>query len=164
MPLASVPSTLLKKAITLLAKEDLDEETLESRMLEIAGDAMLARRLIDWIPEAFGRVAIVHIGKVRLLEEFQARDAAGKWHEIPMKAEPIFAASLVEATDMFHSGPRDMHLRVAMRSACLNSVNNALNGGAKIDGCIISGPALIGIPAEVYGRERKPFWKRLWGK
>ncbi|HSI62277.1 MAG TPA: hypothetical protein VLE43_04140 [Candidatus Saccharimonadia bacterium] len=164
MPLPSVPSSLIKEAIVLLGTEDLDDATLESRMLESAGDDMLARRLIDWIPEAFGYVAISHVGKVTILNEFQAKNAKGKWRTLPMKAEPIFAPALLEAQEMFHDGPRDVHLRIAMRSACLNSINNALNGGAKIDGATISGPALIGIPAEVYLGEERSFWSKLWGR
>jgi hypothetical protein len=83
---------------------------------------------------------------------------------LPLRKEPIFAATLQIAQAMFHSGPRELFQKVSFRSSTLDTVNNTLNAGAtleSLDGARLSGPALIGIPAEVYIGLRKSLLRRL---
>jgi hypothetical protein len=86
---------------------------------------------------------------------------SGEWKHFELKVEPIFVESLRIATDMYHSGDRPTFGNVARRSSMIDGVNNALNAGESIDGATLSGPALIGIPAEVYEPKSKSLWQRF---
>lgn len=165
MTLPQVPETLIRDAIVLIGTEGLEEQELDSRLEALTSNASLAKRLKKWIPEAFGHMTALQIAAVILPKEFQARNEKGQWKVIPLSSEPIYAAALAEAHEMFNRGSRETHLQIAMRSACLNSVNNALNNGANIDGAVISGPAMLDIPAETYqaiDQKEPSFWNKLW--
>ena len=153
------PQTI-EQAVEIIALEGEPDDAIESRVAALVVEPVTARRLIDWIPEGFGFVLVSHMGKVVLPTTFSARNSNGKWEEFPLQAEPIFIASLQIATRMLHTAPRDAFMRLSLRSAVLASVNNALNAGQSIDRATLSGPALIGVPAEVYASLRRPFWKR----
>ena len=43
----------LEEVADIIGSEDFDEEAIESRVAALVQDPMLARRLIDWVPEAF---------------------------------------------------------------------------------------------------------------
>lgn len=53
-------------AVRVLGTDGLSVDDVESRVLESVGSKELARRLIDWIPEAFGIVLVSHLGAVIL--------------------------------------------------------------------------------------------------
>jgi hypothetical protein len=157
----TVQTEAIHKAIAILGVEGISESGVESDIASFAEDKMVARRLIDWIPEAFGIVLASHIGKINLPNTFSARSHSGEWKHFEFKAEPIFAESLRIAADMYHSGNRPTFATIAKRSSMLDVINNALNAGESIDGATLSGPALIGIPAEVYETKSKSLWQRL---
>ena len=152
----------LEKAVAVLGTEGISDDEIEAGVAALVGDPMAARRLIDWIPEAFGIVLISHIAKVVLPTTFSAKSSNGEWVKFPFEAEPIFQAALGLATNLYHSGPRSTFGNVAMRSSMVDVVNRALNAGQSIEGATLSGPALIGIPAEVYEKRQVPFWRRLF--
>lgn len=54
------------------------------------------------------------------------------------------------AQRIYHEGPAEVFKNIAVRSSMTNTINNALNGGATLEGAVLSGPALFGISAEVY--------------
>src|SRR5262249_12705685 len=135
----------------------------ERRVLELVEDPMMARRLIDWIPEAFGLVLAAHIGKLEFSNTFSAKNRWGNWVTIEVSREPIFAAAAKHVIAMLHSGPRDAYRTIAERSALLDAVNKALNAGDSIEGARWSGPALNGIPAEVYVPRPQSWWRRVFG-
>jgi hypothetical protein len=72
-----------------------------------------------------------------------------------MDSEPIHASAMRTALEMLHSGPRESFERIMRRSSILAVVNKALNAGESINGMTLSGPAFIGIPAEVYIRPQQ---------
>lgn len=144
----------LDKVIELIGSSSLTEDDIERQVLALLGDSEIARRAIDWIPEAFALVVVDHMAKVKLPTTFSAKGRDGVWHQIPLSAEPIFTQAVHKATETFHQGPRDLFVAIARRSGVLGSVNQALSGGHDIDGATLSGPALIGIPAETYARGR----------
>jgi hypothetical protein len=146
---------LVTATITLLRDPENSPEDLERLVLGLTDDAMLARRLIDWIPETFAIVLVSHMGKVAFSGTFSAKNREGKWVEINMHSEPIHASAMRAALEMLHSGPRESFERIMSRSSILAVVNKALNAGESIDGMTLSGPAFIGIPAEVYIRPQK---------
>jgi hypothetical protein len=152
----TIPIDQLHQTIALLGSDGITEDEVEAGVAAFAQDPMTARRLIDWIPEAFGLVLVSHLGKILPPKTFGAKASDGKWVEFDLKAEPIFIDTLSLAIEVYHSGPRSTFSNIALRSSMLGAVNEALNAGVSIDGAVLSGPALIGIPAEVYGYRTKP--------
>lgn len=148
-------AALVEAAIGVLGNPDLTGDQIEAQVLALAGDdAMLARRLIDVVPEGFGLVLVSHIESAATLQlptEFSVQDAAGEWVEFPFTSEPVFVAALLAAQRMFHTGPRLKFQTVTDRSGLLNAVNNALNAGQSLEGgATLGGPRFEGIPAAVY--------------
>ena len=141
---------LVAASITLLGDPETSLTDLERRVLGLTEDAMLARRLIDWIPETFAIVLVSHMAKVAFSGTFSAKNQEGKWVEINLKSEFIHASAMRAALEMWHAGSRESFERIATRSSILAVVNKALNAGESIEGMTLSGPAFIGIPAEVY--------------
>jgi hypothetical protein len=153
---------LIKRAIAVIGTDGISDEEIEARVLGMTRDAMLARRLIDWPPEALGMVLIPHMATVNLPTTFSARSHSGNWVEFKFQVEPIFSDAVRIGIEMYHSGPRNVFRNIVLRSSIVDAVNNALNQGASIDGATISGPALVGIPAEVYLSKPKSLWRRLF--
>ena len=156
-----IAPAMVAETIDIMGAGSFTDGQIEEKVLALAGDAMTARRLIDWIPEAFGIALAPHLGKVTIAKTFSAKNAQGKWKSIPMTAEPVFVMALEAARKMHHEGPREKFMNVAKRSSIINTINNALNAGVALDGAAMSGPAMMGIPAEVYPA-KEPFWKRMF--
>ena len=148
-----IDDDLLRRVCVILGEDAILEADVEARVLAIAESAMHARRLIDWTREAFGVVLIANLGKVVFPKTFQAKAADGNWIEFSLDVEPIYKAALLEANEVAHAGPRRLFANIATRGGMFAAVNNALHQGLDIDGGMLAGPALIGIPAEVYQRE-----------
>lgn len=155
------PPELIERAIAIIGRDGISDEEMEALVLSLTQDSMLARRLIDWLPEAFGIVFIPHLAAVNLPTTFSARTRSGKWMEFKFQAEPIFSTAVRIGMDMYHSGPRDTFKNVVLRSSIVDAVNKALNENVSLDGATLSGPALIGIPAETYLSKPKSLWRRL---
>ena len=151
----------LDKVVELIGSSSLSEDAIEREVLALVGDAQIARRAIDWIPEAFALVVVGHMAKVELPTTFSAKGRDGVWRQFPLSAEPIFAQAIHKAAETFHHGPRDLFGSVAQRSGILGAVNKALNAGQDINGATLSGLVLIGIPAETYALPRS-WWQRVW--
>jgi hypothetical protein len=156
----TAPIETIHKAIAILGSEGLSASEVEAGIASFAESQALARRLIDCVPEAFGIVLASHIGKMNLPSTFSARSKGGQWKSFDFKVEPIFVESLRIATDMYHSGDRSTFGNVAKRSSIIDVVNKALNAGEPIDDATLSGPALIGVPAETY--EAKSLWQKVF--
>ena len=156
-----IPDETIQKAISIMGATGITEEDMESQVLALAPDAMTARRLIDWITEAFGFVLVAHINaKIILPTTFMARRANDQWVSLQFEVEPIFGTALKMAQHIFHNGPSDLFQTIALRSSMVNTINNALNSSADLDGAVMSPTALLGIPAEVYPSPPKPWWRK----
>ncbi len=152
--MSDVDPLKVREAIDVLAKYARHLERAEIEILALAGDADLARRLIDWIPEAFGAVLIGHMKLgLNLPQTFTAMDAHGHWQEFPFSAEPIFVQALEAASLCYHEGPREVFVALAPAGCMVNSVDRALNAGADLAGASLGGPAMLGIPAETYSQK-----------
>ena len=162
MKIPMVRADQLQHVVAIIGSDGMKEDEMEAGVVELVADSTMARRLIDWIPEVFGLVLVSHIGKVNLPKTFTAKASNGRWLEISLEAEPIFGATLPIAMAMFHSGPRNVFRNIAERSAVLSAANRLLNAGSSIEGATLSGPALIGIPADIYASKPESFWRRLF--
>jgi hypothetical protein len=159
--MSTVPSELVAQAVAILGTDGITDAEIESNVLALAQNSMLARRLIDWPPEAFGLVLIPHIANVNLPTTFNARSKSGNWIELSFHLEPVFQSAVRLGMDMYHSEQRSTFGNVALRGSILAAVNKALNQGSPLEGATLSGPSLIGIPAEFYAPPAKPLWRRL---
>jgi hypothetical protein len=157
-----IEPAILEAAIEIIGKEGITDEEIEERVLALAKDAILARRLIDWLPEILGAVAVGHMGKVNFVDTFSAKTKQGKWKSIPMKTEPIFVQGSQLAQDAWLRDWTGVHERVAFRSAIMRSAGQVLDSGQSLDGVTTSGPALIGIPAEIYRTEVSLLQRLFW--
>ena len=154
----------IRAVVEILGTPNIEDVDIETEVRKLVDDEMTSRRLIDWIPEVFGYVLISHISdKLILPKTFSAQSGKGQWVEFPFELEPIFAAALKIAQFHFHEGPKDLFQNIASRSSMANTVNRALETNRSLDGAVLSGPALIGIPANIYSRSRKPFWRKWFG-
>ena len=154
LPLLS--EELLQNAIAVLGRNGISDDEINVEIAALAQDQMLARRLIDWLPEVFGIVLISHMGDIGLPNTFSAQDKHGNWFQLEFKLEPIIQIATKVATEMYHAGPRNIFSNIALRSALLGVVGRVLNESGSLDGGYLSGPALIGIPAEIYLSPAKP--------
>lgn len=149
--MSDVAALKVAEVIELLAKHASQPDRIEAEVLALVGDDALARRLIDWIPEAFGAVLIGHMNLgIRLPKTFTARDAHGLWREFPFSAEPIFVKAIEAASVIYHEGPSEVFVALAPTGSMVDAVNRALNAGHDLSGASLAGPAMLGIPAETY--------------
>ena len=154
---------LIEQTISILGRAGISNEEIESEVLSIAQDQMLACRLIDWIVEAFGMVLVGHISSgIILPTTFLAKNSKGEFASLKFAVEPIFVETMKIAQRIYHEGPRDVFQNIALRSSMTTTVNNALNAGSSLDGAVLSGPALLGIPAETYPAPNKNIWDSLF--
>ena len=157
-----IEPSILEAAIEIIGTGGISNEEIEERVVDLTKDAMLARRLIDWLPEILGAVTLSHMGKVNFLDTFSAKTKQGKWKNIPMKAEPIFVQGIKLAQETWHHDWTEVHERVAFRSTILRSAGQVLDAGQSLDGVTTSGPALLGIPAEIYRSEVSLLQRLFW--
>jgi hypothetical protein len=158
----NVSDLQVQEVAAIIGSEDITVDDIETRVVVLVQDPMLARRLIDWIPEAFGIVLISHMATVTLPLTFSAKNKRGDWVQFDLKVEPIFQRATLLAMQIFHEGPRESFSNIARRSALLDAANRALNHGDSLDGAVLSGPALIGIPAEVYMPPSTSIWRKFF--
>ena len=164
-----ISADLVQRTISLLGEGERRDTEIEIGVARFAPDKLTARRLIDWIPEAFGYVLLPHVGDMSLPTSFSAMAKDGTWREFAFDREPIFGQAVQIATQMYRDNPRGVFSAVARRSAMLAPVNDLLNEGRSIKGMKVAGPAMAAIPAEFYdpgAKAAKPatsFWKKLVG-
>jgi hypothetical protein len=145
----TLPQAQLEQIAALVADRSLGGAELQARAEAIAGSASLARRALEWLPEAFGLVAVSHLEELNVPTKFSARRADGAWEHFRFSAEPLFAASVHLALAAAHQANSSFKA-IAEQSSAIAAVDNALNAGQDLKGATLSGPALIGIPAETY--------------
>jgi len=162
----NVPLEALQRTISLLGEGERREMEIEIAVARFAGDKLTARRLIDWIPEAFGFVLLPHVADMTLPTTFTAQTSDGTWKEFAFDREPVFGATVRLATDMYRDGPRSVFSAITRRSTMVAAVNKTLNEGRSLAATKVSGPAMTGIPADFYDPKAKPapsFWRKLVG-
>jgi hypothetical protein len=162
-----IPPGVIEATVEILGTPGISADTIEAQVAALVTDQMEARRLIDWIPEAFGTVWVAHLGKIVLPTTFGARNAKGEVRLFPYSCEPIFTQALQLAQETYHHGSSARFRNVALRSSIANAANNLLNAGGSLDGAVFH-LALVGVPAEVYPAQPGqlilkllPLWKKL---
>lgn len=156
--LSDTPDDLVQRAISIMASRPEIDDAMIAELRTVAGDDMLARRLIAWIPEALGHVYLARRGLDPVPATFGVRDALGNPRELPVDAEPLYRQITRMATDL-----PALHVEnLAHRSSAFSAVDALISDGGDISDAVLSGPALISIPAEIYGKP-KGLLRRLFG-
>ena len=165
----NISAELIQRTIALLGEGERRDTEIEIGVARFAPDKLAQRRLIDWIPEAFGYVLLPHVGDMTLPTTFTAKARDGTWREFAFDREPVFGQAVQIADEMYRDKPRGVFSALAKRSTMLAPVNDLLNTGRSLKGVKVDGPAMGGIPAEFYDpgvKAAKPatsFWKKLVG-
>ena len=136
----------LEQIAAIVADRSLSHADRESRATAIAGSSVLANRALDWLPEAFGLLALSQIPDFVPPTTFSAIDQDGAWHQFPFSAEPLFDLSI----ELARSTCNHLIRPIGEQSSCVNAVDQALNAGHSLKGATISGPALVSVLAETY--------------
>ncbi len=124
---------------------------------------MLAKRLREWIREAFGRALLLHGGhRIHFVDTFIVYTSERKRVDVPNHAEPIVELATRLAQDHLRQDRKEYVHRIALGSAPVQSAMQAIEQGVSLDGAV-SASAFNGIPAEAYPDYPKSFWKRLFG-
>ena len=160
----NAPDEDIQRTISQLGEGDRRDTEIEIAVRRFAANPLTARRLIDWVPEAFGYVLLPHVADLTLPTTFTARAKDGTWKEFGFDREPIFGKAVTIAAAMYKDNPRGVFSAVAKRSTLVQAVNQTLGEGGKVDGTKVAGPALAGVPAEFYEPRPKSSPTSLWRK
>ncbi len=144
------PEQLLQISQYFAAAAGKDDGDLINMLMEAGHPREFAERLVAFLPIAFGRVVIAHIGEMDLSDEYLVTETNSR-HSL--LNEPVYTSALAFATGAYQSGilSRDCFSAVATRSAELSAVNRALNKGADLHGASMGPVVLFGY--ETFGRE-----------
>lgn len=146
----TISAELIQRTIALLGEGERRDTEIEIGVARFAPDKLAARRLIDWIPEAFGYALLPHVGEMTLPTTFTAKAKDGTWREFAFDREPVFGQAVQVANQMYRDNPRGVFSAVAKRSTMLAPVNDLLNTGRSVKGVKVDGPVIAAIPAEFY--------------
>ena len=145
---APVSYEVVVQAADILAAEGAEEEGIETKLLALAGDEMLAKRLREWIREAFGRAVLLDSGhRIHFVDSFSVFTRERKAVTVPNRAEPIVEMGTRLAQEYLRQDRKEFVLRIAEGSAALRSAMPAIEQGVSLDGAV-SASAFKGIPAE----------------
>lgn len=136
-------------SIAQLSVSDVTESEYKRLAADVVGDPHLARRIIEWLPEACGLMLIGHMDGVGLPTTFEARDRAGEWKSFPLSRDPIVADALEFASRIIHDGPTYLFEGLAMQIVVLGRMDRALNAGESLEGTILPPPRMRSVYAEM---------------
>ncbi len=164
----SIDIKTIENSVVIIGNDSLDDDEVEKQILKLCANEKDMRRIVDFVPEAFGYVLRSHMKQaVVLSNKFGARDKEGEFVMIDLALEPIWKDAIMLGQKLYQEGPRDLFKSVSLKSAVINTVNNALNGGANLDGATISPTMMLGIMAEDYQNplsdspQKKAWWRIL---
>jgi len=159
----SITNQTIRHSIVHMANCDLNQGSEEAAIAELVRSEMAMRRIVDWVPEAFGIFFIAQqFPKIILPTTFSAQKQDGNWQEYPFKCEPVFVTSLDIAKEIYTKGPSQVFESITLRSSMVGTVNKSLESDVCLDNAVLSGPALLGIPADTYTLPKRSIWKKLF--
>jgi hypothetical protein len=115
---------------------ELDDEAVIARLVaenHVERDARLA---VAFLPLAFGRALLGPLG-VELAATAMLGDV-----EIVLAGDPLYRAAAEHATQVHESGPSELFRALALRSAEVSAVNQALNAGSQAADLVLSPPMI----------------------
>jgi hypothetical protein len=125
-----------------LLRGGLDVTEVAAAMLVLDDDTIIARfgpaarRAISFLELAFGRVLLERLGvELSAVAVIDGRDVA-------LADDPVYRAALAHAHAVDASGPAELYRTLALRSAEVAAVNQALNAGSRPQDLVLSPPNL----------------------
>ncbi|AXN34771.1 hypothetical protein [Vibrio coralliilyticus] len=96
-----------------------------------------AERVSAFFPSAFCRIALSHTFNLGFSDTYCIE---GKEGEFSFQEEPIYKLGIEMASEIYHNEPQlaEVFNCIVARSSEFNTVNNALNAGADIEGANFS--------------------------
>lgn len=150
---------LVRITASILASPDLNEDEIEQKVLELSNDALLARRLIDWIPEIFGYVMILRGYEISPPDKFFAKNKSGEWEAFEFKLEPCLEPAFRLASELFYAEDKEAFNRIFCLSSTFGLLKQVLEAGGEVKDTEFKALTMVGIPAEFY-RSKKKSWLR----
>ena len=143
-----------------LAHPNATEAELITHICAAVGDHDMAERLIEFVPLAFGRVILDHMGVkspdsfIRMLDHDQFSEPC------PLDAEPVWRPALAFAKEAHKRMSKEEFFIIAGRSAEVDAVTKACAAGSDPRNLVGSPPILLHA-APMPATPRKPWWQ-LW--
>jgi len=126
-----------------------NDSEIELRLADGGYTPLEVKRLMAFVPLAFGRPILEQLGVSHFVESVSAKDRNGKWIQVPLASQDVYQAALTLAREHLRVGVMDHELFkvLALRCSQLDAASKALNAGANIKGATVAA-ALLGISAE----------------
>ena len=115
---------------------ELDDEAVIARLVADGHAERDARLAVAFLPLAFGRSLLGPLG-VELAATAMLGDA-----EVVLADDPLYRAAADHAARVHESGPNDLFRALALRSAEVSAVNQALNAGSQAADLVLSPPMI----------------------
>jgi hypothetical protein len=127
----------------MVERAALDDDALQDALATDDFSRTDAERLVAFAPLAFGRALLARF-PVRLPDSAIIVDARGERREIRLAEEPFFAEAQELARDAYDRGTmtREEFAAIALRSAEVKALNDALTQGAKAEDMVFSPPVV----------------------
>ena len=124
------------------------------RLLRERGYSRIAAEMLNvFVPSAFSWPVLKKLGLASFPDHFLATGADGSEVKISIASQHYFTAALTLAYSIFQNGwtetvPRSTYEVVAARSAEMDMVNSAFEGGDSVEGATLGPLQLLRISAE----------------
>lgn len=115
---------------TATVHPDWDDNQIEQELGRAGVEPVLAQELVSFVPMAFGREVVAQLG-VKCSDDFRLHEMSDdSEQDLPLANEMAFVWAKAVAVEYRTPELNHVFKKVASRSAELDAVNNALQGGA----------------------------------
>ena len=132
-----------RAAARIASMRDADEGAIAERLIEDGASREDAGRAVALVPLAFGRVLLERVGVTLASRAIVQRTSSDEQTELELASDPLYVAALEHAYDVHNLGPRDLFEALALRSAEVAAVNEALHNGSRADELQVAPPVLM---------------------
>jgi hypothetical protein len=140
----------------IAARPDISDEEAVAVLVRDGIGEVDAELLIRFVPCALSFALLKLLGCSNFPSNYQVRNGAGQWVELPLAAEHYFSAALGIGHDVTTRGytervSKEAFQAVTLRSAEMNAVNQYFESGGTregLAGSTLGPPTLLGITTE----------------
>jgi hypothetical protein len=135
----------IRRAVEVLRRHpDSSEGQIVTALVEAGFDEALAVRMVEFIPLAYSRVWLAGRG-VEFSDCYLRMNADGETYtEYKLEDEHVYREAVATAQSELDAGSGfDELFPIFGRSAELKAINNALNGGSKLEDMALSPPVFL---------------------
>ena len=158
----------IKIALPVFAEhKNSDWEVLENALINAGISPFLTKKLLEFMPLAFGRVFLDGMG-IQFDDYYVRFDPqTERKKEMKLRDEPVYAESFWAASQIVtRQAAGEAFHAVAFRSSELHAINDALNTGSKPEDLVTASPYMQWVDddkqAESLEAKHEKSWKRFW--